>query len=134
MDSNYYTYRDGKYINVPPIDDLCLALKDKFLKQEEQIKQLKNKIDYLSKENFKDEELKSLKEKIQILEREKCQGFFISDKEQEAIRKWHDNHDCKYKGTRLQGTSEYKFSIIPGIGYNGYVKCSCGKEFCFYEE
>ena len=34
-DNSYCAYRDGKFVEVPKIEDLCLALKDKFMRQEE---------------------------------------------------------------------------------------------------
>ena len=40
-DVRYSTYRDGEYITVPPMDELCLALKDKFMRQEETIESLR---------------------------------------------------------------------------------------------
>ena len=40
-DIEYCTYRDGKYVKVPKIDDLCLALKEKFLSQQKVIDKLK---------------------------------------------------------------------------------------------
>lgn len=32
-DNEYFAYRDGKLVDVPTIDKLCLALKDKFMRQ-----------------------------------------------------------------------------------------------------
>ena len=45
-DNSYCAYRDGKFVEVPKIEDLCLALKDKFMRQEERNQ-------YLSEENKK---------------------------------------------------------------------------------
>ena len=45
-DNSYYAYRDGKFVEVPKIEDLCLALKDKVMRQEECNQ-------YLSEENKK---------------------------------------------------------------------------------
>ena len=45
-DNSYCAYRDGKFVEVPKIEELCLALKDKFMRQEECNQ-------YLSEENKK---------------------------------------------------------------------------------
>ena len=45
-DNSYCAYRDGKFVEVPKIEELCLALKDKFMRQEERNQ-------YLSEENKK---------------------------------------------------------------------------------
>ena len=138
-DSAYSTYRDGEYIEVPPIDKLCLALKEKFLRQEEENERLKAKNKELLDEHYKDNELAALKEENKRLEKLIIRGFSISEEDDAKIKEWLDNHECRFKSMRNSkiggpGPTEYRFSIIPGIGYNSYVRCKCGKEFCFHEE
>lgn len=40
-DNKYWTSRDGQMVTVPPIDELCLALKEKFMRQLEDNQRLK---------------------------------------------------------------------------------------------
>lgn len=88
----------------------------------------------LKSEHYKDSELRSLQEKYDQLKKESINGFPITDEELKKIKEWQTTHKCKYRNTRLCGIDEYIFGIIPGIGYNSYVKCNCGEKFCFYQE
>lgn len=115
-------------------EKLIKELGDKFTQLEAQNKRLKEENRLLKSEHFKDEELARMKTTMDQLQSDLIRGFPISEKEESKIKQWLNSHDCIYKGTRLGGVSEYRFGIIPGIGYNGYAKCTCGKEFCFYEE
>lgn len=90
-------------------------------------KQLKSK-------HYKDEELIRLDEENKKLHKQLSLGFPVSQEEHDKIEEWAKNHDCIYNGTKLKGVSYYKFGVVPGIGYNGYVTCVCGKEFCFTGE
>ena len=103
----------------------------------ERFTQLKSQNDWLANENrrlksehYKDEELAKLKSENEQLRK----GFHISPEEEQKIKKWLGTHECTCRGITKGRVSSFRFDIIPSIGYNGYVKCTCGKEFCFYEE
>ena len=92
-DGRYSAYRNGMNITVPPMDELCLALKDKFMRQEERIEYLKEEIKKLKDENWKDNELQSMKEQYDKMREDYYRGFPISKKEKEKIDAWMDKHE-----------------------------------------
>ena len=132
-DNSYCAYRDGKFVSVPKIDELCFALKDKFMRQEE-------KMDYLSEENRKlkegvweKEETARLKSEYEQMKHEYYHlGFPIKKEEKEKIDEWAKTHECMSRGTRAEGYREYIFSPTE-LGVVGEVKCSCGQSFTFRE-
>lgn len=130
MDNTYSTYRDGKYIIVPPIDDLCLALKDKFLRQEEQNNYLKEENKRLKDEHYKDEEIKKLQEKIQELESRR--SFVISKEAQERINNWLKDRKRVYTGA-IGGRYEYHF-LPTGIGTVGKIVDTLTKEEFIFQD
>ena len=83
VDVRYSAYRDNKYIEVPPMNELCLALKDKFMRQEEKIEHLEEEIKKLKDENWKDNELQSMKEQYDKMREDYYRGFPISKEEKE---------------------------------------------------
>ena len=142
-DIRYSTYRDAKYITVPPMDELCLALKDKFIRQEEVIKDLKEEIKRLKDENWKDNELQSMKEQYDKMKKDYFRGFPISKEESEKINDWINKHEKEKhprrpkmsypRGGAIGGSYSYHF-VPTSIGIFGTVKCTCGEKFTFQEE
>lgn len=141
-DARYSTYRDGEYIMVPPIDELCSALKEKFIGQEEEIERLKEEIKNLKDEHWKDNELQSMKEQYDEMKEDYYRGFPISKEEKEKINAWinkheKEKHSCSEndfsRGGAIGGC--YCYTFIPtSIGVFGSIKCSCGEKFTFQEE
>lgn len=111
-------------------EKLIKELGEKFTQLEAQNEWLAKENARLRDEHYKDEELARLKSENEQLHH----GFSLSKKEEQAIREWQKSHDCPYQGTRIGGIASYRFDIISGIGYIGYVRCTCGKEFCFCKE
>lgn len=141
-DVRYSAYRDDKYITVPPMDELCLALKDKFMRQEEKIEHLEEEIKKLKDENWKDNELQSMKEQYDKMREDYYRGFPISKEEKEKINAWMDKHEKEKhprpensfpRGGAIGGCYTYRF-VPTSIGVFGTIKCSCGEEFTFQEE
>ena len=141
-DARYFTYRDGKDITVPPIDELCLALKDKFMRQEETIESLRDEIKKLKDENWKDSELQSIKEQYDKMREDYYRGFPISKEESEKINAWINKHEKEKhprpekslpRGGAIGGCYTYYFTTT-SIGVFGTIKCTCGEEFTFQEE
>ena len=95
---------------------------------------LRKENELLKSDKYKDVVIAKYKEKYEEVRDKLSRGFGISKDEQEKINKWMETHECKYRRSKLSEISEYRFDIIPGIGYNGYVMCNCGDEFCFCEE
>ena len=141
-DGSYSAYRDGEYIMVPPMDKLCLALKDKFMRQEERIEYLEEEIKKLKDENWKDNELQSMKEQYDKMREDYWRGFPISKEEKEKINAWINKHEKEKhprpeksfpRGGAIGGCYSYHFTPT-SIGVFGSIKCNCGEEFAFQEE
>jgi len=141
-DIRYSVYRDNEYIMVPPIDELCLALKEKFLGQEEKIEYLKEEIKNLKDEHWKDNELQSMKEQYNKMRKDYYRGFPISEEESEKINAWIMKHEKEKhlrsendfpRGGAIGGSYTYHFTPT-SIGVFGSIQCSCGEKFTFQEE
>ena len=128
------------YGNVPKILD---ELKEEYYSDQKVIKYLREEIEKLKAENYKDKELAALKEEMEDYKEQLRYGFGISKEERDSIREWQKKHEeevHRAKTTeqrlRLQGVSggRYKYIFVPTtIGTSGVVKCSCGAEFQFQE-
>ena len=125
-DIRYSAYRDGEYITIPPIDELCLVLKDKFMRQEEKIEYYK----------------KSMKKQYNEMNENYQRGFPISKEESEKINAWINKHEKEKHSYSENGSPRggaiggcYCYTFIPtSIGVFGSIKCSCGEKFTFQEE
>ena len=142
VDVRYSAYRDNKYIEVPPMNELCLALKDKFMRQEEKIEHLEEEIKKLKDENWKDNELQSMKEQYDKMREDYYRGFPISKEEKEKINAWINKHEKEKhprpeksfpRGGAIGGCYSYHF-VPTSIGVFGSIKCNCGEKFTFQEE
>ena len=141
-DVTYSTYRDGQYINVPPMDELCLALKDKFMRQEETIEVLRDEIKRLKDKNWKDEELQAMKKNFDKMQKDYWRGFPITEEEDKKIKEWINKHeeekhprtkmDYMPRGGAIGGCYSYHF-VPTSIGTFGTIKCTCGEKFEFQE-
>lgn len=141
MDSEYSGYRDNRWINIPPIDDLCLALKDKFKRQEEENNRLREENEKLKNGIFEKEELAEMKKEYNQMREDYFRGFPISEKEEKAIENWKEQHELKKHNLKtlnqklaFQGVSGGRYTYIftpTAIGTFGEIKCSCGDTFEF---
>ena len=132
-DNSYCAYRDGKFVEVPKIEDLCLALKDKFMRQEERNQYLSEENKKLKEGIWEKEETARLKAEYEKMKHEYYHlGFPITEEEKEKIDEWSKTHECTTRGTRAQGYRTFLFSPTE-LGIVGKVKCSCGKTFIFRE-
>lgn len=141
-DERYSVYRNGKYTMVPPINELCSALKEKFIGQEERIEYLKEEIKNLKDEHWKDNELQSMKEQYNKMRKDYYRGFPISEEEMEKVNEWQAKHEAEKhprpkmappRGGAIGGSYTYHFTPT-SIGVFGSIQCSCGEEFTFQEE
>jgi len=116
------------------IDAAVNEITHKYSILQERISSLSKENERLKSEHYKDDEIAKLKSDNDRLRSDLIREFGVTEGQEKKISAWMDNHECRYSGTRLHGIQDYRFAIISGIGYNGYVTCNCGKEFCFYEE
>lgn len=132
-DNSYCAYRDGKFVEVPKIDELCLALKDKFMRQEEKMKYLSEENRKLKEGVWEKEESSRLESEYERMKHEYYNfGFPITEEEKEKIDEWAKTHECTTRGTRVEGYRKFIFSPTE-LGVVGEVKCSCGQTFTFRE-
>ena len=136
-DVPYFVKEDGKTIEVPSIDDLCKMVRTK-------VRDLQATVDRLSTENtalkmkmFEDAEIKKLKAQHEEDMESLRNGFPVSDKEMGAINEWISEHNkqChKATGRKKMPAGIYTYMFTPTVlGVAGYIRCSCGREFCFRE-
>lgn len=131
-DTTYWSSRDGKMMVVPPIDDLCLALKDKFLRLQEDNERLENEMKNMRDEKWKDDQLAKMKKELDNAKQDLYRGFGISKEEHDAIIAWQRKQGKKYTGA-IGGRYEYRF-FPTGIGVIGkIIDTTTNDEFTFQE-
>ena len=144
IDTTYYTYYKGEYIQVHPIEDCMKSILARFETNEDTIERLKEENKKLKDEVWKDEELQNMKERLDEMKAKYYRGFPISKQEEIAIREWKKKHEEEVHGLKTslqkmnaQGASGGRYSYIfypTAIGYSGVVRCNvCGEEFEFCE-
>lgn len=140
-DARYFKFKNGGgMITVPPMDELCEALKTKFEDQESRIEYLQEELTKLSDEKWKDKELQKMQEELTETSKDASRGFPITEEEQKAIDEWIEKHEKEKhsyttpfkRGGCIGGSYTYIFTPT-SIGTFGTIKCSCGEEFCFSE-
>ena len=140
MDIKHFITHKGKVLEIPPIDELCEIIKIKFDEYQQIEQKLKNELDRLKDEKWKDEELIRMKQELQTAKREYRNGFPISDDQVEAINEWIENHEKEKhsskrlfpRGGAIGGSYSYIFTPT-SIGVFGTVKCTCGESFEFQD-
>lgn len=143
MEGRYSTYVDGKFLEIPSLDECFLAIKERIASTERVNEYLRKENQVLKDEHYENEEIKKLSQKLEEARADLRRGFGITKEEQEAIQKWKDKHDIEDHGLdtldkkiRSGGAigGRYTYEFIPtSIGTIGVIKCLCGKEFTFRE-
>ena len=140
-DIKYIVRKNGKFLEVPPIKDLCEMLAEKFEREEHQIEYLKEKIKELEDNHWKDEQFKKSMNDLNERKKDLDRGFPISKEDYDKAIDWIEKHEEKYhskrtplpRGGAIGGSYTWEFTPT-SIGVFGSVKCSCGKSFTFQEE
>ena len=127
-DNEYFAYRDGKLVDVPTIDKLCLALKDKFMRQFEKNILLEEELEKLKNGVWENEEIARRKAENERLKEENRYGFPISKKEHEAINKFISENNLPR--TTIGGGFTYTF-VPTSIGVIGEIECVNGNKLKF---
>lgn len=119
-------------------------LKTRFDQQEDRIKYLEEQNKKLQEKNWAEEKCQEMQSQYKVMQEDYYRGFPISKEENQKIQNWkkiHDatehNADTLEKRVKLEGASggRFKYIFIPtSIGTVGYIKCSCGKDFCFRDD
>ena len=125
-----YTFNNGKMITIPPIDELCTSLKEKFWRQERVNECLKEENRKLKEGIWEKELIDKLKATCEKYK--KSTSFIISEEERKNIDKWIKSRENIYTGA-IGGRYEYRF-FPTSIGIAGIVVDSLtGEEFKFRE-
>lgn len=133
-DYQYSAHRDGHYVTVPPIDDLCYILKDKFMRQAERIEYLQEENKKLKDSAYAEKEMAKMKDQLDTLFADYNRGFPISEHERKKVNAWKEQHEKEHPSGHGVSGGKYTYEFCPtGLGTIGYVKCSCGKKFCFQD-
>ena len=130
MDKKFSTNVDGHTLEVPSINDLCLALKEKFARQERELEMLRVENDKLKTGIWREEEMSRLKSKYDKMEKEYHRGFPISEQEQEVISQFIAEHRADYGA--ICGGFTYRF-VPTSIGVASSIVALNGDELVFRE-
>ena len=134
----YMTYAEnGKLIEVPPIDEICEAIKVRVRHAEEREENAIKKMEEMRDEKWKDSQLTQMREELNRVKQDYYRGFPISQQEQDEIDNWEDNHwtnqhmapDLKSRLAKMGAIGgSFKYEFIPtSIGVVGKCICSACK-------
>lgn len=90
---------------------------------------LREKVNYLESENYKDEELQNMKKQLQKMKEDYYRGFPMTKEQLDSILKWQKEHDAaehsNSKGYHGAVGGGYTYEFVPtSIGTFG--TCYCG--------
>lgn len=130
----YKSDENGNIIKIVDVDTICNSVKELVSRAENRAKAATEELQKLKDEKWKDEELKRMKEKLEKQSGDLWRGFPITEKEQEAIDKWKDQHYTNQHHApdtdtriRMQGVSGGLFTYIflpTAIGTSGICRCN----------
>jgi len=134
LDGSYSTYRDGKFISVGTIDEVCDQIKEMVMSARESRDHAISELASLKEEKWKDNELQAMKTKLDQMKEDYWRGFPISAEEAAAIRSWEDKHWTNQhqapttekrlaKMGAIGGSFSYEF-IPTSIGTSGLICCN----------
>ena len=91
----YWTHnmKTGKMIHVYPIEECIEAIEQRYEDMKDSIERLQKENKKLKDEQYKDEELQKMKAKVESMQKSLNRGFSISEKEQEQINQWKEQHE-----------------------------------------
>ena len=96
------------------------SIKETILWYKSVVNTLREKVNYLESENYKDEELQNMKAQLEKIQKDYWNGFPITKEESDNINKWKKNHDAIGGG--------YTYEFVPtSIGSFGTCFCSICK-------
>lgn len=110
--------------------------------QKRLINQLREKIERLESEHYKDDEICRLESRLSQIQADMNRGFPISHEEQSAILAWSDKHlrekhwDTENVCPRYAGCAggRFVYKFIPtSLGVLGLIECDCGEHFVFQD-
>lgn len=101
---------------------------------ENQIYYLKDQIDKIKSETYKDSELQRLQQEIDNYKKVMKRSYVISESEMELINKFIKEHRKICENDENNKEKHYvKEYIFSECGYYGYAVCNCGEKYNFRE-
>lgn len=123
-----YKFKNGEYIKIETIDEICNNFKNLYQDQNERIEYLLEENKKLRSENYKDEELQRMQQELEEARTKLHLGFPITIEENTAAASWQQQHIKKYhNGNSYAGVigGMFDFCFIPtSIGTIGICECS----------
>lgn len=131
-DTKYTAFWNDELVS-RPIEDLCKALEEKYLRQEKHCKQLFEENEKLKKGIWEKEEIARLKADKQRYYDEWLMGFPITKEQRKKINEWQKQYiKLDTKMGAIGGMFTYKFTPT-SIGVSGVCIAPNGDEFEFQE-
>ena len=118
--------------NEKDIEKASESIKETILWYKSVVDTLREKVNYLESENYKDEELQNMKAQLEKMQEGYRRGFPITKEESDDINKWKKNHDATEHGNvdgyhgAIGGGYTYEF-IPTSIGSFGTCFCNICK-------
>lgn len=118
--------------NEEDIAEAFESIKENILWYKNMADRLREKVNYLESENYKDEELQDMKAQLEKIQEDYRRGFSITKEESDNITKWKKNHDATEHGNvdgyhgAIGGGYTYEF-IPTSIGSFGTCFCNICK-------
>ena len=108
------------------------SIKESILWYKSMADRLREKVNYLESENYKDEELQKMKTQLEKIQEDYRRGFPITKEESDEIYEWKKNHDVTEHGNKdsYHGTIDggYTYEFVPtSIGSFGTCFCNICK-------
>ena len=138
-----WVFRNGDLVEVDNLEKCFESIRETVDGKDARIKYLEKQNKELLDEAYKDNKLKEMQDELNRMRADYRRGFPITEDEENAIKKWCDEHDRKKHGLKTDKDKmkaggciggRYSYELTPtSIGIIGEVKCSCGKKFCFRE-
>lgn len=133
----YHLLSGGQFINVVPLEESFESIRQHIISVEQANEGLRDALETLRDEKWKDKELQHWKEVADNALDELHRGFGIDQEEADAIRAWKKEHEKNFhNGNSYRGAigGGYTYEFVPtSIGTIGTIKCSCGEKYCFRE-
>lgn len=139
----YSAHVNGNFMSVQDLDTVCDNLKELFDRQASENARLKQNLQEITDEAWKDAELTTMREQLEAARADLRRGFEITERQTQRIQEWKDKHyaeqhgattlDAKLKmGGAAGGSFSYEF-LPTGIGTFGTCVCGHCRAKAFHE-
>lgn len=116
-----------------PFDEHLKMLKEKYDRECKCSEYLREELNKVKDESFKDSELKKMKQELETMRKEYYRGFPISKSEEERIDEFMKKHNEIHGSYHGCSGGGFTYIFYPtAIGTSGVIRCDrCKEEFEF---